>query len=129
MGYYVLMHYLTYLQMFEAIFDNQSHTLYRQHGKNTVGFGKNAIEWICERLKRIGNNDNKKIASQIQYFYEQFQEDMDEELKEKVKDFIQSQTSICKRIAYLCRTKLYRQKKFETLLFKGLYLIGGYKLS
>ena len=128
---YVHDFWITYMAFLygEVIFDNQSHTLYRQHGTNTVGFGTNTVEWICERLKRIGNSDNKKIAMQIGYFYDVCQNDMDEKLKEKVRDFIQSQKNIWQRISYLCRTKLYRQRKIETLLFKILYLVGGYKLS
>lgn len=128
---YVHDFWITYMALLygTTIFDNQSHTLYRQHGTNTVGFGKNSVEWICERLKRIGNSDNKKIAAQIYYFYEKYQDEMDEELKEKVGDFIRSQKSVWKRISYLCRTKVYRQKGFETILFKILYLTGGYKLS
>lgn len=127
---YVHDFWITYMAFLygKIIFDNESHTLYRQHGQNTVGFGKNSLEWICERMKRIGNSDNKKIAMQIQYFYEQCQCDMEKELRGKVKDFIHSQGNLWTRCKYLYRTKLYRQKKFETLLFKGLYLIGGYKL-
>lgn len=113
----------------ETIFDNTSHTWYRQHGTNTVGFGKNRLEWIAGRLKRIGHNDNKKIAEQIGYFYECYQDDMNEELRSSVADFINSQKSLWRRLGYLGRTKLYRQKKFETLLFKLLYLFGGYKLN
>lgn len=128
---YVHDFWITYMAFLHgrAIFDNQSHTYYRQHGTNTVGFGKNSVEWIVERLKRIGHNDNKKIAAQIGYFYEKCQEDMDEELRTKVSMFIQSQKSLWQRIAYLHKTKLYRQKNFETVLFKILYLLGGYKLT
>lgn len=128
---YVHDFWITYMAFLygKAIFDNQSHTLYRQHGTNTVGFGKNRAEWIVERIRRIKNSDTKKIATQIYYFYEKYEEVMDEELKSKVGAFIHSQTSLWRRISYLCHTKLYRQKAFETFLFKALYLLGGYKLS
>lgn len=127
---YVHDFWITYMAMLygRVIFDNQSHTLYRQHDTNTVGFGKNRIEWILARLKRIGNNDNKQIAAQIGYFYEKCKDDMSEELREKAEEFIASQSSLVRRLSYLCKTKLYRQKKFETILFKILYLVGGYKL-
>lgn len=128
---YVHDFWITYMAFLhgKAIFDNQSHTYYRQHGTNTVGFGKNTVEWIVERLKRIGHSDNKKIATQISYFYDTCEEYMDEELKEKVGAFIHSQTSLGRRISYLRKTNLYRQKNFETVLFKILYLLGGYKLT
>ncbi len=128
---YVHDFWIMYMAMLygKAIFDNESHTWYRQHGTNTVGFGKNRMEWIIGRLKRIGHSDNKKIGEQIKYFYDRCKEDMSGELREKVGDFIHSQGSLWKRIGYLGRTKLYRQKRFETVLFKVLYLVGGYKVS
>ena len=128
---YVHDFWITYIAFLhgKVIFDNQSHTYYRQHGTNTVGFGKNSVEWIVGRLKRISNNDNKKIATQIGYFYDTCAGYMDEELKEKVGAFIHSQTSLWRRISYLRKTKLYRQKGFETILFKILYLLGGYKIT
>lgn len=128
---YVHDFWITYMAFLfgKAIFDNQSHTLYRQHGTNTVGFGRNRLEWIKERIKRVENNDNKKIAEQIGYFYEKYQTAMDKELKEKIELFIKSQTSFCRRLVYICKTPLYRQKNFETMLFKILYLLGGYKLA
>lgn len=128
---YVHDFWITYMAFLhgKVIFDNESHTYYRQHGTNTVGFGKNSVEWIVERIRRIGHSDNKKIAVQIQYFYDTCAEDMDEELKTKVEEFIRSQSNFWKRSSYLFRTNLYRQKSFETILFKILYLLGGYKLS
>lgn len=127
---YVHDFWITYMAFLhgKVIFDNESHTYYRQHGTNTVGFGKNSVEWIAERIRRIGHSDNKKIATQIQYFYDTCAEYMDEELKTKVEEFIQSQSNVWKRISYLLKTNLYRQKSFETILFKILYLLGGYKL-
>ncbi len=128
---YVHDFWITYMAFLfgKAIFDNQSHTLYRQHGTNTVGFGRNRMEWIRERVKRVGNSDNKKIAEQIQYFYEKYQSVMDDALKEKIELFVSSQTSFFRRFVYICKTPLYRQRNFETFLFKILYLLGGYKLD
>ena len=128
---YVHDFWITYMAFLhgKAIFDNESHTFYRQHGTNTVGFGKNSVEWIMERIRRIGHSDNKKIATQIHYFYDTCAEYMDEELKTKVEEFIRSQRNFWTRSSYLFKTNLYRQKGFETILFKILYLLGGYKLT
>lgn len=128
---YVHDFWITYVAFLfgKTIFDNQSHTLYRQHGTNTVGFGKNRLEWIRERLRRIEKSDNKKIAAQIGYFYEKYHAVMDDGLKRKIEDFVSSQCSFVSRLIYICKTPLYRQKRFETILFKLLYLLGGYKLS
>ena len=113
----------------KVIFDNHSYTLYRQHGSNEVGFGKGIVGWIQERIKRVKKNDNKKYSEQIHYFYEECHRDMDESQKNEMKKFIDSQVSWIKRVRYLFVTKMYRQRTFETVLFKLLYVSGGYKIK
>lgn len=113
----------------KVIFDNHSYTLYRQHGSNEVGFGKGIVGWIRERIKRVKKNDNKKYSEQIHYFYEECHGDMDELQKKEMEKFIGSQKIWIKRIGYLFVTKMYRQRTFETVLFKLLYMSGGYKIE
>ena len=113
----------------KVIFDNHSYTLYRQHGSNEVGFGKGIIGWLKERMKRVKRNDNKKYSVQIHYLFEECQGDLDEQQRVEMEKFIHSQKNWISRIGYIITTKLYRQKTFETILFKLLYLSGGYKIE
>ena len=127
---YVHDFWITYMAALygRVIFDNNSHTLYRQHGENSIGFGKNSIEWLIERLKRIRKNDNRKIAIQINYFYEKYHSQLPTAEREEISNFITEQRHFLRRLRYVFTTKMYRQKTVETLLFKMLYLIGGYKI-
>lgn len=111
----------------EVLFDNNSHTLYRQHGANEVGFGKGIIGWIKERMKRIKKQDNTKYANQISYLYEKCEQDLPMNMKKELQRFLKSQKNIFTRIAYMFVTKFYRQRKFENILFRLLYIAGGYK--
>ena len=111
----------------KIFFDNTPHTLYRQHGSNELGYRQNIFLWIRDRLKRVRNNDSKKYAKQINYIYDKFKDSMNKEEQKEVYNFICSQKKVISRLAFVIKTKLYRQRKSETILFKMLYLFGGYK--
>lgn len=110
----------------KIIFDNCPHTYYRQHNNNQIGFGSGVFGWIKERLKRISNNDNYKYAIQIKYIYDEYKSDLNKSDLLELERFLESGNSLPKRIKYALTTKFYRQKRFETLLFRLLYLNKGY---
>ena len=113
----------------KTIFDNNSYTLYRQHGSNEVGFGKGTLGWIKERLKRIKKQDNKKYAKQIAYLYKICHQHLEMNEKQQLLNFLTKQKNISSRITFALKMKFYRQKSFENLLFRILYIIGGYKVE
>lgn len=111
-----------------VVFDNSEHTLYRMHGKNQLGYGKNKFEWMKARIRRALRAEGQAIALQMQYLAECYNEYMtDSELLE-VKNFFENQDTLAKRVKYIKSTKFYRQKYIETIMFKLLYIIGGYSL-
>ena len=111
------------------IFDNTPHTLYRQHSNNQLSFGKNRIEWIKVHIKRLQKDEGKKIALQLKYFCECYNEFLTVEQKEEIDRFFESQKSFSQRAVYVTQTKLYRQRSYETAIFKLLYLTGGYNIQ
>ncbi len=108
------------------IFDNTPHTLYRQHANNQLSYGKSKIEWVKDHIKRLRNDEGKKIAIQLKYFCECYDEYLTDEQKEEIREFFDSQGSFTKRVSYITHTKLYRQRGYETPMFKAMYLTGGY---
>jgi hypothetical protein len=46
--------------------------------------------------------------------------------REEIGAFLTSRGTLRSRLAYISRSKLYRQKKWQTALFKALYVSGGY---
>ena len=111
------------------IFDNMPHTLYRQHANNQLSFGKSKIEWVKDHIKRLHNNEGKKIAVQLKYFGDCYDEYLTQEQKRELENFFNSQGSFVKRAGYILRTKLYRQRRYETPMFKFIYLTGGYSIQ
>lgn len=113
----------------KIIFNNDSFVYYRQHQNNEVGFGEGKIGWFKERVKRIRNNDNKKYAMQIVYFYNRYREILSIDQNKELYQFIHSQNNFFLRLRYVIFSRLYRQRKVETFLFKILYLLNGYKAT
>ncbi|MFI3173314.1 MAG: glycosyltransferase family 2 protein [Eubacteriales bacterium] len=109
-----------------VVFDNVPHTYYRQHSNNELGFSKGIVSWVRERMKRIQKADGKKYARQIEYLYCEFKDELDKESRTEMEKYRKCQKNIMTRLHYVIVSKLYRQKKIETLFFKVLYLVGGY---
>ena len=109
-------------------FDNTPHNDYRQHSKNLVGATKNKskINWIKLRLKRISNGESKKYASQIKYYLEVYKNDLSNDEYDELYNFFLCQKNFFSRVKYISKTKFYRQTIFETIMFKLLYIFGGY---
>lgn len=101
-------------------------TLYRQHSSNRLGEDDSFFGWVRQRVERITKGDNLLYAKQIEYIYKKFNTFMTPQESLEIKSFLDSRTNIVARIKYLEKTRLYRQTKFETLVFKLLYLAGGY---
>ena len=110
------------------VFDNTPHVLYRQHTKNQLSYGLGSIGWIKAHLERLKKGEGSRIAVQLKYFAECFGDYFDSEQHREIHDFFHLQNSLIKRFYYIFHTKLYRQKRVETLLFKLIYLLGGYRL-
>lgn len=113
----------------EIIFDNTPHTLYRQHANNQLSFGKSKVEWVKDHIKRLMKDEGRKIAIQLKYFTECYDEYLNEEQKEEIRDFFDSQKSFIKRTRYVAHTRLYRQRSYETPMFKMIYVMGGYNIG
>lgn len=109
-------------------FDNTYHTYYRQHDNNSIGYGHGPFGWFTERLKRIARSAAKEITIQDQLFYDMYKDDLSPIQKKELEGLLFSQKHIWTRISYLIKTKVYRQKKFESALFYILYALGGYKV-
>lgn len=113
----------------KIIFDNTPHTLYRQHTDNVLGYGISRLSWIKERVRRVKSNGSKMYAIQMKYFYDKNKEYLSNEESKEMMFFFEKQKNVFTRIKYIMNSQFYRQKKDETLMFKILYVFGGYKLK
>ena len=113
----------------KIIFDNHSHTFYRQGKENSLGYGTSKISWVEQRIKRIKRNHCSNYSKQMIYMYEIEEENMQEDIKTEINLFFSMQRNIFTRFLYVLRTKFYRQKLIESCAFKFLYLIGKYRIN
>ena len=112
----------------KIIFDNEPHTLYRQHEGNYSGYGKNRIVWIKDHYRKLKKRRGKKLSAQLYYFIKCYGCYISDKDKAEVDMFFEAQTNIITRIRYAMKSKLYRQKMSETLMFKIVYIFGSYNL-
>lgn len=111
----------------KLIFDNYSHTLYRMHQNNGLGYGKEKVEWLKGRIERAKKKEGRKFSIQLKYFTELYKDKLTYEEVQEVKKFSESQTSFFKRIKYALCSKFYRQSISETMLMQIFYCLGGYQ--
>ncbi|MFB4331507.1 glycosyltransferase family 2 protein [Paenibacillus sp. CR_12] len=125
----VLMHdwwfYLLVSAFGTAIYDNKPSMLYRQHNNNVVG-GSNSIvgklksKWASFK-RHTGKDLLHKQASEFDRIYGSR---LTGEQKEQLDLFLATRTRFMDRLHYARKSKLYRQSKAESLLFKFFILIG-----
>ncbi|OME86494.1 glycosyl transferase family 2 [Paenibacillus lautus] len=125
----VLMHdwwfYLLVSAFGTVIYDNTPSMLYRQHRNNVVGgsnsiFGKLKSKWASFR-RHTGRDLLYKQASEFDRIYGSRLTGVQ---KEQLDLFLASRTRFIDRLHYARKSKLYRQSKGESLLFKFFILIG-----
>ena len=115
--------------MGKIVFDNNPHTLYRMHGNNELGYGTSRFNRIISHLKRLNKKESKKIAMQLNYFYECYKTALTVEQRKELENFFESQKKLKDRIKYTNKMRLYRQNDKETFLLKTLYLFKQYNIQ
>ena len=108
------------------LFDNEPHTLYRQHRENELGFGTGPLNWILMRIRRAVGGEIEEILRQRNYFLSFYNKDIPKPLKHEMVRYMRARSTFATRTVYALRTRLFRQKTFETVLFKILYIAGIY---
>lgn len=125
----VLMHdwwfYLLVSAFGTVIYDNKPSMLYRQHNNNVVGgsnslVGKLKSKWASFK-RHTGKDLLHKQASEFDRIYGSR---LTGEQKEQLDLFLATRTRFMDRLHYARKSKLYRQSKAESLLFKFFILIG-----
>ncbi len=110
----------------KIMFDNESHTYYRQYEGNQLGSGAGRLAKLFTSVKRVGTNDGKKYRKQIEYFIENHQKQLERRNIYNELDRFVSSKKVLQRIAYVFSSKLYRQSKIESLAFFIAVLTGRY---
>ena len=110
----------------KILFDNESHTLYRQHSGNQLGSGRGAFGQLISSLKKTSTGDGRKYKEQIMYFVQKNGAELAKKgCFNELKRFIDADT-LLKRLKYSLTGKLYRQKKQETFAFYLAVILGKY---
>lgn len=99
------------------IFNNDSHTLYRQHSNNQLGYGQGKLGRLMTSCQHLLAGDGKRYRQQIKFFVEEYQEELARcgALK-TIMEYVHCD-SLQQRIRFMISGKLYRQTKLESEMF------------
>lgn len=109
-----------------VVFDNRSHTLYRQYSEAVLGYGIGPVQWIRKRLQRLKKGDGRTIARQMQYVAELEQSNLKSGERNEISSFLICRQGFFSRLKYMLKTRFYRQKRIESVLFRVAYIAGKY---
>lgn len=110
----------------EIVYDNTSHTYYRQHNMNVMGTSESRIRKIKNCIKRVCAGEDKKYKKQIEYFWELNKNELIKKgFYTEIKKFVEI-NKIASRLVFVIKGKFYRQSRMETYLFYISVLFGRY---
>ena len=105
----------------KVVYDETPHIYYRQHGDNEVGMDVNRRSLIKRQIRSL-NRFRGKYTRQMGEFIEIFSPTG--ENGELANAMVGTRTSFSNRWKILFDKRIYRQGRFDTLLFKGMLFLG-----
>ena len=118
--------YLLACALGRVVFDNALVALYRQHGKNTIGYAHNLRTALRNRLRRALAGVPRRHAKQLRAIDRVCGARLCVRDRRELSLFLSSRRSIFTRLCYLLRARAHMQSFFENLGFRVLYLFGCY---
>ncbi len=110
-------------------FDSKPTTLYRQHGSNVIGYQHSFRKALKVRINRVKTKVSVQNAKQLKALCDCASEHIAEEYKKEAEKFFSRQRNFFTRLAYLFRSKVYRQTRTETFIFRLMYLFARYNIN
>lgn len=112
----------------QIVFSQDCNVLHRQHGDNAVGYRMGSLAGIRRKLEYIQEGKGNAISQQLKAFSEEYDGELPEEYQRELVNYLNGLGNITKRLDYLCKCHVYRQKKSEDWKFRLLYAAGKYDL-
>lgn len=109
-----------------VLYHPQCTVLHRQHGGNAVGMRVHTLSHIFRRLRFIREKRGNACSLQLQAFFCQYGAILPAEMRNETEHFFSHMSSFHMRVRYVLHCKAYRQERFDTLIFKILYILGKY---
>ena len=110
----------------KVVLDPTLVTLYRQHGKNAIGYGNTTASKIKNRIRRARAGVPKAHAKQMTALFSAFGDELSPDDRKTVSRFLAARKNFFCRLGYLLRPDAYRQGLVENMGFRLLYLSGSY---
>lgn len=123
--------YLVYSAFGQVVYDDRALILYRQHQNNLFGLSDSFWDNLTGKIKRtIMLRKQQPVIRQAKDFLRIYQHNLDLEKRKTLESLLLTADRgtfvITRLFATIFLTKVYRQEKFDHLVFKYLLLIGWF---
>jgi len=127
---YVIDHWawLTATAFGKTVLDRAETTLYRQHGKNVIGYGATRLTTLRNRFRQVYRDIPRRHAAQLTDFVRHHGDALPAPFLKEAERFLTAQNHFFPRLGYALRTKVFRQGIFENFCFRVIYVFGRYRL-
>lgn len=125
----VIMHdwwiYLCISAFGRVIYDDEPTIMYRQHDSNSIGGTTSFVQKWSRKLMNFSRNRKRQLLrKQAQEFYRLYGEDLSKDKRTLIEKFLNSNSSLYKRISYCWKPGLYRHSIIDNSLFRIMYLLN-----
>ena len=120
--------YLVATAFGEVVFSPEATVWHRQHGDNTVGYGKTKWTILQGRVARVLCGDGRRVTRQLQALLTCAGHVLPTSYRIELEQFLRGQKLASARLWYFFYGRAFRQTWLDSFLFRWIYLFGGYKL-
>lgn len=117
--------YLLAAALGKVVFDPSLVTLYRQHGKNAIGYGSNLLSKIKSRSRRARAGVPGAHTRQLLALLD-FEDELKPTEAKMLRRFLAARKGFFRRLGYLFHADAYRHGWIENAGFRTLFLLGSY---
>lgn len=108
-------------------FDRGTHTLYRTHAHNTLGYDVGVLGRLRGRVRRILTQDRSAYTLQVMALCDELGGELTAEDRGIATGFAYSQRTVWLRASYLRRHPIVHETRLTSLVAMALYLVGRYR--
>ncbi len=120
--------YLVAAGLGKVLWTPEATVLHRQHGHNSVGYDTGFLQKTAHRLQRLKEGRGSQLSIQLLGFYNRYRSCLPELYQTELRNYFVMSRNVITRLRFIMGTRIFRQTNLETLIFKGLYLLGKYNI-
>ena len=108
-----------------VLYDPDTWVLYRQHGTNSIGLAASQTgQWARRLRQHVVSGRDRVHTRQATELLETLGPELTPAARSTISRFVQAQTSTAGRISYALTGPAFRQRRLDSIVYRGLFALG-----